>query len=629
MKHPSPDRHAESAHHAIDTDVPVSVDGATNQLTRAIAILERAEVFVSSLEHSKSKQTDEASRWDAIIRRARAVVERAAHLVQDLGGMVAAATHAWEQAIQLAASHKNRLLALQREEAHAASQCAGWGDLTARLKKLLSTLRAPSRVAAAESSYCAAVESGLHANNDLQSALKTEQGAREQHRSASRYGRLVASIAEGIQSSGFSKYLSRATNEEMNVLKHVAAEAHREGCTRAGRKASAHSSDRASKKRAKHAAAASTAPNSMPDGDAGKVTSSGGEMPFTPHQSFHARRKKRMSKSQQAAYQARVDISRERGRTAILSELKNYKKIPFTTTYQMEHPVIPLNHESAFLVAVRGDSDHSVRESLALGTLTLETWLGEPAIKRNTKRKRARLQYGAGHLLVALPVEYRQAIITGTMDVALGHVVDSIIARLDLEGHRVAGILHLDSKSGHPNLHIVFAQVRKSDSSLWDLDGRSRTPALWIHGRAQTAKVYGVEATDQDIDALGGSGDAAIDGEVMMEHDDLVATRSLPSGKVEPIALQGPSAVRRLANVGECAQALPGGMWKFGLGPDPEKEKTWAQKLTKAKASNDHGAVRKLMRDKPKNRGWWLDFSSSSKNGKNSNWEFTRYLFRG
>ena len=254
----------------------------------------------------------------------------------------------------------------------------------------------------------------------------------------------------------------------------------------------------------------------------------------------------------------------------------------------------------ACLIAVRGGDAIQFATSMDASSTAMEDWLGEPAIRRNLLMGgRARLKHVAGQIIAAWSPELHDLAVRGDLDVALAHQVDQLIARFGLQGHRVAAYLHVDSTSGHPHLHLNFARVRDSDLSLWSLEGRQRAAALWVHGRSNTVRLRGAEALVDDVDALGATSPAARAAELLMSSDNLSATRSLLTGHEERISLQGSAAAQRVTAVGSYHNALGGGLWKFGLGEDPEDMRRWKEEVRQATKT---GHAQRWQRCIPANR---------------------------
>jgi len=193
-----------------------------------------------------------------------------------------------------------------------------------------------------------------------------------------------------------------------------------------------------------------------------------------------------------------------------------------------------------------------------------------------------------------------------SLEEAAAYRVDEAIARLDLAGHRVAAYWHTDSQSGHPHLHIVWARVRDEDLSVWSLESRARASVLWLHARSNTVTAAGADALPADVDALAGYSDAAVDAEVLMAHDLLTVQRRLLDGTVLKVAVQGEAAARRMAQVGSGPPQLAGGVWRFGLGPEPKQYRAWKRRMEKAELSGDKDRKKAVRAERPPVRGYWL-----------------------
>ena len=493
-----------------------------------------------------------------------------------------------------------------------------------------------------QDSVTACAMQSMAGGNKVKLTKSLLQAAEEQRK-------IIEETCQGIRNHGFSGYLQRAPQAERKVILQLTQEAQQEGAKGRGRKAADYRDPR-KKKKEKYAAKARerrAAQKIQPPTEETKaqddlrrkkrrdarrqqrqherqeqnqqdqITRSD----IAPLERRHDQRMVKMSPEQQAIYQARLEKSREKGRQALVKDLTAHRALGVQKFYQPLHGSVS-HSQGSRLIAVRGDNWQGALAGLTKNTLVLEDWLADPARQRNADQGgRARLNFAAGHLLVALPAHLHGALKTGKKDASLAYIIDRLIARMGLEGHRVSAYLHLDSKSGHPHLHITFARVRMQDLSLWSLEGRMRTPAMWVHGRTETALGFGEDVIPDDLDALGGSGEAALAGEALMASGKLFATRKDLGGKVTKIPLQGHEAAIRLHAVGQSPSPLPGGMGKFGCGKDPKEEKAWAEALKKAKKEGNHELIKQLMARKPENRGWWLPL-----NGKGEEGKFGKYL---
>ena len=215
-------------------------------------------------------------------------------------------------------------------------------------------------------------------------------------------------------------------------------------------------------------------------------------------------------------------------------------------------------------------------------------------------------QFLAGHLVAAWGHQLHSMVAAGKLDAALAYEVALIRARLDLVGHRMLAFLHLDSDSGHPHLHVIFARVRDQDLSLWSVSGRERAPALWLHARSRTVQTLGSDALPGDVDALAGMSSSARGGERLLANDALTVERSDLHGSAVKIPVQGPQAASRMAAVGTCAQPqMAGGIWRFGLGCDPEQMRAWRASLATLKTSGDRQRIAEIIKQRPHQRGYW------------------------
>jgi hypothetical protein len=326
-----------------------------------------------------------------------------------------------------------------------------------------------------------------------------------------------------------------------------------------------------------------------------------------PRHRQHETRIKNAEPHKKALMTARILTARERGHAAAIRDA-NARQQHAAGAWSNPHAARKLP-DGCKLIAVRGgrgDPDETMSSILEPGGL--EMWLKEPAAERAMRMNgRARLVHVAGHITAAWADILKDMARTGTsLEEAAAYRVDEAIARLDLAGHRVAAYWHTDSATGHPHLHIVWARVRDSDLSLWSLESRSRATALWLHARSNTVIAAGHEALRDDVDALGGFSDAAVDAEVMLANDDIVAHRRLIDGICQEIPLQGGAAVGRVARLGVGPTFLAGGMWLFGLGPDPDRVRVWKKALAAAKQSGDKQRIKAVIADRPNNRGYWL-----------------------
>jgi hypothetical protein len=332
-----------------------------------------------------------------------------------------------------------------------------------------------------------------------------------------------------------------------------------------------------------------------------------------PRHRQHEERIKKAEPGKQALLTARLLTARERGHAAAVRDAAA-RSSQTVGIWRNQHPSRSLP-DGCKLIAVRGArSDPTDAMSAILEPGGLERWLREPAVERAKRMKgRARLVHVAGHLTAAWSDILKEMARTGTsLEEAAAFRVDEAIARFDLTGHRVAAYWHTDSTTGHPHLHIVWARVRDEDLSLWSLESRARASALWLHARSNTVMAAGAAALQDDVDALGGFSDAAVDAEVMLAHDDIVAHRRLIDGTNLKITLQGDEAVGRVARLGSGPFLLAGGMWLFGLGPDPEQVRARNSALAAAKRSGDVQQYQALLADRPKNRGYWLPLRGDS-----------------
>jgi len=448
---------------------------------------------------------------------------------------------------------------------------------------------------------------------------------------------LLQQVVAGATAVGMGGYLARAAPEARAVVHSVLGEACADGQARAGRHAR-NEPDAAVEERRRRKAdrererrrAAKAALETLPQPERERIEAElkarhredrrqrrQADQPSTaldpavdgsrPRSRQHEERIAKAAPDQQAMLTARIISARERGRAAAARDA-DARASHGATPWRNLHAPIRLP-DGCSLVAIRG-GNRTLAETTAaiLKPGGLERWLLGPALERESQMGgRSRLVCAAGHLTAAWSDILKDLARSGhTLEEAAAYRIDQIIARLDLDGHRVAAYWHTDSNSGHPHVHLVWARVRDEDLSLWTLESRARASALWLHARSNTVMAAGPEALQADVDALGGLGEAAVDAGVLMAHDALVAHRRLIDGTVQAIPLQGQQAAHRLAHVGIGPQALAGGVWRFGLGPDPIAYKAWNRQLAAAQRSGSPEEVKAIMSSHPKNRGYWL-----------------------
>jgi hypothetical protein len=125
-------------------------------------------------------------------------------------------------------------------------------------------------------------------------------------------------------------------------------------------------------------------------------------------------------------------------------------------------------------------------------------------------------------------------------------------------------------------------------------------------------RLRGAEALADDVDALGATSPAARAAELLMSSDHLSATRTPINGHAERINLQGQEAAQRVTAVGRFLNALGGGIWKFGLGEDPQDIRKWKAEVREATQTGNEQRLAALQANKPKVRGYWLEAAKNS-----------------
>jgi hypothetical protein len=448
---------------------------------------------------------------------------------------------------------------------------------------------------------------------------------------------IIQDIVSGASSEGLGRYLSRASPATRKVVDELMAEARARGQAGAGRTARQLADpvaearrerkierERERRQRARVALAAlpeearaqvienrlakrrdnrrrqrkaeqrAQAPDPILDGS-------------RPRTRKHEKRIAAAAPDERGMMTARVLTARERGWAAAVRDEASRRSFQ-TGTWCNPHDPMPLP-DGCRLIAVRGGSENAAETMRAiLQPGGLEQWLMEPVMQRSLKiGGRSRLVFGAGHLVAAWSDILKDMARSGdSLEEAAAYRVDEAIARMDLAGHRVAAFWHTDSKSGHPHLHIVWARVRDEDLSVWSLESRARASVLWLHARSNTVAAAGAETLPADVDALAGYSDAAVDAEVLLAHDLLTVQRRLLDGTVLMVPVQGEAAARRLAQVGSGPRQLAGGIWRFGLGPEPKPYRAWKRRMEKAELSGDEELKKAVRAERPPIRGYWL-----------------------
>lgn len=465
---------------------------------------------------------------------------------------------------------------------------------------------------------------------------------------------VLRQVAAGAAAMGMGNYLARASPEAKAVVQECYTEACEAGAARAGRRAEPamdHAAEekrrrKAERERERRRAAKAALPadarerkeverktKHRDDRRERRHVEARAPDPVLdgsrPRHRQHEERIEKAAPDKKALMTARLLTARERGHAAAVRDA-TARRGRTEGTWQNAHPPLALP-DGCKLIAVRGgpsDPDETMAAILEPGGL--ERWLREPAEERAKRMNgRARLVYTAGHITAAWSDILKDMARHGTsLEEAAAYRVDEAIARLDLSGHRVAAYWHTDSATGHPHLHIVWARVRDADLSLWSLESRSRATALWLHARSNTVMASGPAALRDDVDALAGFGDAAVDAEVMMANDDIVAHRRLIDGTDLEISLQGDAAAGRVARVGAGPAFLAGGVWRFGLGPDPDLHRAWKKSLAAAKRTGDKKQIEAVLEKRPPNRGYWLPLRGETKGLQDvlASWGFGGYL---
>ena len=598
------------------------------------------------------RATQDVERTERKLTHWRRLKDRALALLARLLGSLQAQDQEAQAQVSLARNdlekRRNDLHQAQQREAQAYATLCGWRQVREKAVALVPKVQRVESHHRASRVLQDAQRDLIHHQQSAQRLQRDADAAAHQAASAAAERRSATTVCEGVQAEGFARYLRRAPLDQKFHLQEVLNEAQQAGKAASGRPAADDHDPRAAAKALKAAKARDRrrlATGLPPDPEAvakaeqlrarhrdqrreQRAIEQAIKDGFSPVKRQHAARMATMEPDDQVVYQRRLDLSRARGSQAIAAELKARRLLGHEISYVAPHAGIALG-SAARLIAVRGDGWQDMLGKIARHEPFADAWLGDPARQRNRdKGPRARLAHAAGHLLIALSSYRREDLASGAHDQALAQLVDLLVARLALLGHRVAAILHLDSDSGHPHLHLIFARVRADDLSLWDIEGRERIPALWLHARTQTVLACGEDAQSRDIDALGGGSRAALAGEAMMASGKLTAKRTYLDGTEEIIPFQGSAAAIRLHQVGRLAQELPGGIITFGLGPDPAKASAWAHAIAAAKATGNHDGLKELMAHRPANRGWWLPCRPTAKETAALS-GFENYLFRG
>jgi hypothetical protein len=220
------------------------------------------------------------------------------------------------------------------------------------------------------------------------------------------------------------------------------------------------------------------------------------------------------------------------------------------------------------LIGLSGPGAESVRSLLGENSYAsvIAPWIAEPAQQRKALLGgKGRLKNDGFHLIWSFPRDFLAAARSGGLDMNFLSCFLRLVARLDLNDHRCVCILHVDSDGGNPHLHIIGSRVREDDASLWTIPGYMRKPALWLHGRVESAVYSDGSYSKDDIDVLGGLSRAAMKGECKMHLGTLVALRHMLNGSTKPVSLQSYDAICRMERAAP-SLGLIGGVLLYGLG---------------------------------------------------------------
>ena len=425
---------------------------------------------------------------------------------------------------------------------------------------------------------------------------------REKIQSLSAMASGVQEVINGLAAYGLTGYLGRCSPSQRAILNKVAAEVSEQAIRSAGRKPR---KKRTAAQKERHKLERRAARRGVPveallPGDLIIPT-------LTPARRHHDRRV--TSSGGADGYARRLVTSRALGHAAAIADADHRRACPPEAEATIP-PSLPLPlGDGSRLVGFADPHSSLAARGLGPGDLfqagLLESWLSEPASARiAAKGARSRLTAPLIHLVAAWSPELADRAKSGDLDLPFYHAFRTLSARLDLLGHRAVAVLHLDSTSGHPHLHILISRVREDDLSLWSIDGSQRALALWLHARSTTALTLGNDALPKDIDALAAPGKAAMAAEHLMAAGGLTVIRSpITGGKVE-VPIQGPEAAQRIASVGSCSEPLAGGIWLFGAGQDPRAKASWEAAMRAAKKDGDAARVAELLAAKPRNRGY-------------------------
>ncbi len=606
-------------------DADGTLAAAQAKLQEAEVRLERCTQRTAKLQGLFQSAKDKVTRWWRLAARCN----DALLAIGEAEASSVAAVRA-EQALQAATMRAGqataRVAKLRQQAAQAYASRHAWGSVIAHASRLLEVETSLQDLAADDQILDQRMaQARAHADDSAGACRRAQASSAQAKQAASAAGEEASRLAamhRDLTNEGFCRYLARASPADRATLLRLNDEAQSEGQRHAGRPPASAEDPRAASKARRAAQARERRARLRSPGTPQRKeeeraahrrarqavrAAAPGDAYITPLVRHHQQRMQTMAPDERVRYQRHVEWSRARGHAAAIADAEARSRCP-TTLYQPVHPAIALGN-GARLIAVRGGVDAGFAETLSKAMLTdnyaIEHWLGDPLVARQAAMgSRSRLVHGAIHMLAAWSPSMREVARKGGLDMALAREVDLLIARFDLRGHRVAAILHTDSDSGHPHLHIVASRVRDADTSLWSLPGRERAVALWLHGRSNTAMTFGMAALDQDIDALAGRSAAALAGEALLAHGQLAVLRSHVRGGQDSMPVQGGAAAARVAAVGTTGNDLAGGMWLFGLGVDPQAEQKWQAQALRARVEGEAQAfdARPLLK-----RGYWLD----------------------
>lgn len=412
----------------------------------------------------------------------------------------------------------------------------------------------------------------------------------------------VQVVLTGVTAYGLTGYLGRCTASQKAILDQIAREIAEDAARSAGRKPR---KKRTAAQKERHMLERRAARRGVPveallPGDLVIPT-------LTPARRHHDQRV--TSRGGGDGYARRLATSRALGHAAAIADADHRRACPPEAAVTLPPSLPAALGDGARLIGFCDPCGSLAARGLGPEDLfsagLLEHWLGEPASARiAAKGPKSRLTAPLIHIVAAWTPELADRARSGDLDLPFYHAFRSLTARLDLLGHRAVAVLHLDSASGHPHLHILISRVREDDHSLFSVDGSQRALALWLNARSNTALTHGNEALPADIDALAAPGKAAMAAEHLMAADGLTIIRSPVAGGKIQVPIQGPEAAKRIASVGSCSEPLAGGIWLFGVGADPKAKASWEAAMRAARRDGDVGRVAELLAAKPRNRGY-------------------------